>query len=69
MANKPTEYVEIEVVVHRATEKAVLVSDDGDDSDATWLPLSQIKGPRPSVSQDSQVLEVAEWIAQREGLI
>lgn len=69
MANKPTEYVEIEVVVHRTSVKAILVSVDGDNDNAVWVPLSQTKGDKPEVSDNSQIVQIAEWIAQREGLI
>ena len=34
---------DLEFVIHARTEKAVLVSDDGDVKRAKWLPLSQIE--------------------------
>lgn len=42
-----SDLVNIQVAVHHATEKAVLVSLDGERSKAVWLPRSQI--------------EVSEW--------
>lgn len=33
----------IEMHIHTETEKAILVSDDGDEKRAVWLPKSQIK--------------------------
>lgn len=67
--NKPTEYVEIEVIVHRTSIKAILVSVDGDGDNAVWVPLSQTKGEWPNVSNKPQTLQIADWIAQKEGLI
>lgn len=38
-----SDLVDIEVTVHHETEKAVLVSDDGDRKRAVWLPKSAIE--------------------------
>ena len=37
-----SDLVDIQVVVHHTTDKAVLVSLDGEHSKAVWLPRSQI---------------------------
>ena len=61
--------------VHRETERAWLVSETGDDSDATiWLPKSQVETDERNVAidkQESTIYEftVPEWLAREKGLI
>jgi hypothetical protein len=64
---KETEYVEVQVHCHAETTKAALLSPDGQVTSAVWIPKSQIRG---SVTRDKDAtIEIAEWIAEREGLI
>lgn len=35
--------IDIQAVIHHETEKAVLVSTDGDRENAVWLPLSAVE--------------------------
>lgn len=60
---------DITVVLHHTTERAVLVSENGDRDDAVWLPLSQIE-VRP-VSNASGCVEITapEWLLKDKGLI
>ena len=58
--------VDLTLHLHHKTEKAILVSDDGEEGNAVWVPLSQcevehIKG---------NVVEVTlpEWMAVEKGL-
>jgi hypothetical protein len=37
------ELVDVSVAVHHRTEKAILVSTDGNKQDAVWVPLSQVE--------------------------
>lgn len=69
------EYVTVNAYVHRTTQKAVLLSpdvllsDDGNDDNAKWIPLSQIN-TSGDLEPDAEVtLEMAEWIATREGFV
>jgi hypothetical protein len=60
--------IDITVHTHAQTDKAILVSDDGDKRHAVWLPLSQI------TIHDTQVHAVCdivlpEWLAKDKGLI
>ncbi len=59
----------IDLTVHRhaQTAKAVRVSDDGEDSKAVWLPLSQIE----IGDEDGNHIEITlpEWLAKDKGLI
>lgn len=41
--SKRGELYDVQLVVHRETEKAVLVSEAGDPDDAVWLPKSQVE--------------------------
>jgi hypothetical protein len=61
--------VTLTFVVHRETDKAILVSDDGDRKKAEWLPLSQIKITREWVEGDNEgvEVEVPQWLAEEKG--
>lgn len=60
--------VDIEVRLHHKSAKAILVSDDGDEANAVWLPLSQIEiddqGKNGVVT-----VTVPEWLAIDKGLV
>jgi len=58
--------IDIAVIVHHRTERAVLVSDDGDRESAVWLPLSQVE-----IDDDgsNHIITLPEWLAQEKGLI
>jgi len=63
------EYVEVTVELKAATGAAVLVSDGAVE---VWLPLSEIENTEEldDVSRgDVLVLNVAYWLAHKEGLI
>lgn len=58
---------DLEVFLHHQTDRAYLVSLDGDKSDAVWLPKSQceINGPVETYS----TLTLPEWLALEKGLL
>lgn len=61
-----SELVDILCHVHVETDKAVLVSDDGDKENAVWLPRSQIEFEK----RGSHVnITMPEWLALDKGLI
>lgn len=65
--SKEKTWVELELHCHVVTHKAAMLSVDAEESSAVWIPKSQIKG---NLERDTMVnIEVAEWIAEREGLI
>ena len=65
--SRETEWIELNVHCHRCTQRAVLLSDDGDESNAVWIPRSQVRG---EVKVDEvTTIEIADWIAEREGLV
>lgn len=63
-----SDLIDVTVSLHHQTEKAILVSDDGDEKKAVWLPLSQIE---VTETKKSGIVEVAlpEWLAEKKGLI
>lgn len=58
---------DITVALHHETDKAVLVSDDGDRENAVWLPKSKIEIEH----KQGNTVEVTlpEWLAKDKGLI
>ena len=62
-----SELIEIEMQMHSSTQKAILVSDDGNDDNAVWLPLSQIQTRQKGGAR--MIVTMPEWLATKEGLI
>lgn len=61
------ELVDIFMQLHHKTEKAVLVSDDGEEDHAKWIPLSMIEIEE---QKDGVVLiTLPSWLAKDKGLI
>lgn len=59
--------VELELYLHSETERAVLVSEDGDAGNSVWLPKSQIEVDH---DEDGFVLvTIPEWLARKKDLI
>jgi len=61
--------IDITVVKHAETTKAVLVSDNGDKSRGVWVPLSQCEIEPEDGEKDIYVLTLPEWLAIDKGLI
>ena len=61
--------IDLDVHVHARTEKAVLVSDDGEKDGAVWLPLSQIEIEPHATMQRVYVLTLPRWLAEEKGLV
>jgi hypothetical protein len=53
---------------HAKTERALLVSENGDKRRAIWLPLSQISVKHDDKSKTVD-LWVPEWLAIKDGLV
>ena len=61
------EVIDITVQVHAKTDRAILVSDDGEESNAVWLPLSQVE---VEMKQGGTAeITLPEWLALDKGLI
>jgi len=61
-----SDLVDVFVAVHHRTERAVLVSLDGERSKAVWLPLSQIE--IENRKQDS-IVTLPVRLATEKGLV
>lgn len=57
--------IDLDLHLHHETEKAVLVSEDGNKDNAVWLPLSQIE-----IESESGyvVVTLPEWLSLEKGL-
>lgn len=76
-----SDLLDLDCVLHHETDKAVLVSSDGSEARATWLPKSAVEihreGKSVSATRKSgqrAVLPVVtvtcpEWMARQKGLI
>ena len=53
--------------VHAETQLAILVSDDGDEKGAVWLPRSKIEIVR-EIDDETIEVEVPGWLAEERGL-
>lgn len=62
-----SDLIDITLAVHHQTEKAVLVSDDGDRQKAVWLPLSSIE--IAPIKGGAAEVTMPEWLALEKGLI
>lgn len=64
---RKSDLVDVSVVLHHETPKAVLVSDDGNRDRGVWLPLSQVEVEH----KKGGVVEVTmpEWLAIEKGLV
>jgi len=62
-----TRLTDITVQLHQETERAILVSDDGETDNAVWLPKSQVE----FVTKSAGIIEVTlpEWLATERGLV
>jgi hypothetical protein len=63
-----SELVDLVLEVHRETDKAYLVSDDGNVDNAVWLPKSQVEtipGPRTKTFEFTMPV----WLAKEKHLV
>lgn len=58
---------DLTMMLHRETDKAVFVSDDGDIRRAVWIAKSQIEIERMPGS--IVVVTAPEWLATEKGLL
>lgn len=61
-----SDLIEVAVQLHHETEKAWLVSDDGDRTRAVWIPKSQAEIDAKGKHHE---LTMPEWLALDKGLI
>jgi len=63
-----SDLIDISCHMHHRTERAVLISDDGDSDSAVWVPLSQCE---VETTSDPSIITVTlpEWLAVEKGLV
>lgn len=61
-----SQLLDIEVTIHRETEKAIKVSSADAVSDEVWLPLSQVE--INTRHGDSAEITLPRWLAEERGL-
>lgn len=60
-----SDLVDLELRIHRETDRAILVSDGGEIAKAVWLPKSQIEiVPNRS---GTYTVTMPEWLAEEKG--
>lgn len=62
------ELVDLTLQIHAKTANAIRVSDDGDNANAVWLPLSQVE-VEETKTEGIVIVTMPEWLAQEKGLI
>lgn len=67
-----SDLVDLTLTIHASTDAAILVSDDGVEKTATWLPKSQVEierfGPeRPG--EYEAIVTMPMWLATEKKLI
>lgn len=60
--------IELELEEHARTKLAVLLSDDGEEKNAKWLPLGEIE-IRPIRGKSYCQVTMPEWMATKEGFL
>lgn len=66
MADTRSDLVELSLQLMQETDRAILVSDDGDPDNACWLPKSQVEFEitKPGFAN----VTLPEWLATDRGL-
>ncbi len=62
-----SDLVDLTMQRHAETEKAILVSDDGERDHAVWLPKSRIEIEKKD--RAVVVVTLPEWLAIEKGLV
>lgn len=68
MRQSSDETVEVDLHVHAESQKAMLLSTNGEEKRAEWTPKSQITHIGAERGQ-SGTFEMKEWIAKKNGFI
>lgn len=62
------QFFDMSAKIHRETEKAILISDDGDEKNAKWVPLSQIEITNRKANGIAEII-MPEWLAKDKGFV
>lgn len=71
MSSTNSDLTDLLVHQHVETKLAILVSDDGDEKRAVWLPKSQIEiapAPGTGTSKNIVLITAPQWLLEDEGL-
>lgn len=60
---------DLELMIHHETEKAVLVSTDGNREAAQWLPKAQVEFEEPIQIGKAQIVTLPQSLAEDKGLV
>lgn len=66
-ATRKSDLIDVTCQLHHETERAILVSDDGNRDAAVWIPLSQCEVLR--LRRGAVRVTLPEWLALEKGLI
>lgn len=66
MPRAEMQQIELSLKLHFETDRAIHASDDGNRSNAVWLPRSQIEIEERG---DIILVTMPEWLAKEKGLI
>lgn len=66
-----SDLVDLLLFEHHRTAAAVLVSDDGEEKSAVWLPLSQVEiEAKPAKAGGREIILTGpEWLLNQKGLL
>lgn len=67
-----SDLVDLTLRLHAETRLAILVSDDGEERHAVWLPCSQVEiAPvgGTGVSKNNVLVTLPSWLATDKGLV
>lgn len=66
-----SDLVDLLLFEHHRTDAAVLVSDDGEEKSAVWIPLSQVEiESKPGKPGGREVIvTIPQWLAESRGLV
>lgn len=65
-----SDLIDVTLQVHHETDKAFLVSDDGDRTKAVWVAKSQCeRGDRAPIGKGIYEFSMPEWLATEKGFV
>lgn len=62
-----SDLIDLTMQIHHRTERAILVSDDGDRKKAVWLPIAHVDVA--VIRGDFVEVTMPSWLAKDKGLI
>lgn len=69
LSSYKSDLIDLEMVQHHVTERAILVSLDGDRKKAVWLPLAHADVVTKNAARAIVDVTIPEWLAKERGLV